>query len=147
MYTFLVAGQHANQTNTIKLKVDSRSIPAWKQFVNILVQEQFEMKLGQCSSYNCRPIKLVGGGYSTSTWSNHAWGLAVDMNSIDYPHGVKPASGDPIWRIGQRVVDEIRTSTGAPIFRWGGTWSTPDAMHFEICASAAAIANGVPDIQ
>ena len=146
LYTFLWAGAHPNQTSTIRLKVDSRSIPAWKQFTQILIQEQFELKLGQCSTYNCRPVKLVGGGYSSKTWSNHSWGLAVDINSLDYPQGYKPPSGDPIWRVAQRIVDEIRTASGARIFRWGGTWSTPDAMHFEICASASAIKAGVKEI-
>ena len=142
LYTFLRPGDHANQTDTIRLKIDSRSIPAWKQFIQILIEEAFPLKLGQCSSYNCRPVKKLSG-YSTTTWSNHSWGIAVDINSLDYPQGKRPASNDPIWRLAQRVVDEIRTLSGKPVFRWGGTFSTPDPMHFEICASSVDVKSGV----
>jgi hypothetical protein len=53
--------------------------------------------------------------------SMHAWGLAIDFNSIDNAFGKKPVM-DP------RIV-EIFERWG---FEWGGYWSTPDGMHFQL---------------
>ncbi len=62
--------------------------------------------------------------------SSHAWGLAIDINSQDYPYGV--ANSDPnsanaiLWR-------EVFSKAG---FRWGNDFpqvgSNADPMHFEI---------------
>lgn len=53
--------------------------------------------------------------------SMHAWGLAIDFNTRDNWYGQAP-SMDP------RIV-EIFERWG---FEWGGRWSTPDGMHFEV---------------
>jgi hypothetical protein len=53
--------------------------------------------------------------------SMHAWGLAIDFNTRDNPLGATPVM-DP------RVV-EVFERWG---FDWGGRWSRPDGMHFEL---------------
>jgi hypothetical protein len=53
--------------------------------------------------------------------SMHAWGLAIDFNARDNPLGATPVM-DP------RVV-EVFERWG---FDWGGRWSRPDGMHFEL---------------
>jgi hypothetical protein len=53
--------------------------------------------------------------------SMHAWGLAIDFNARDNPLGATPTM-DP------RVV-EVFERWG---FDWGGRWSRPDGMHFEL---------------
>ena len=53
--------------------------------------------------------------------SNHAWGLAFDINVPTNQYGATP-------QMDRRVV-EIFQRWG---FAWGGTWSTPDGMHFEL---------------
>ena len=53
--------------------------------------------------------------------SMHAWGLAIDFNVQDNWYGQQPQM-DP------RIV-EIFEKWG---FQWGGHWSTPDGMHFEV---------------
>jgi hypothetical protein len=53
--------------------------------------------------------------------SMHAWGLAIDFNSRDNAFGARPQM-DP------RIV-AIFEKWG---FSWGGWWSTPDGMHFEL---------------
>lgn len=53
--------------------------------------------------------------------SRHAWGVAFDINARTNGYGARPTL-DP------RVV-EIFQRWG---FRWGGTFSIPDGMHFEL---------------
>jgi hypothetical protein len=53
--------------------------------------------------------------------SMHAWGLAIDFNVQDNWFGETPQM-DP------RIV-QIFEKWG---FQWGGHWSTPDGMHFEL---------------
>jgi hypothetical protein len=53
--------------------------------------------------------------------SMHAWGLAIDFNAVDNAFGKRPVM-DP------RIV-EIFKRWG---FEWGGDWSTPDGMHFQL---------------
>ncbi len=53
--------------------------------------------------------------------SMHAWGLAVDFNSRDNGLGATPKM-DP-------AVVEVFEKWG---FAWGGRWSRPDGMHFEL---------------
>ena len=53
--------------------------------------------------------------------SRHAWGIAIDINT---------KSGYPT-----RIV-EIFNSWG---FAWGGTWTSPDEMHFELRDLSASI--------
>ncbi|HEX9890169.1 MAG TPA: M15 family metallopeptidase [Nitriliruptorales bacterium] len=53
--------------------------------------------------------------------SMHAWGLAVDINSRDNALGARPT-------MHPRIV-EIFQSWG---FEWGGHWTRPDGMHFEL---------------
>lgn len=88
------------------------------------------LKQEQCSCQNWRPIR---GG---TELSNHSWGVAVDLNSIDNPwqphlngsnHGGKMVSNWPPEFV------SIMKDVG---FRWGGEWSgRADPMHFEMAAN------------
>lgn len=53
--------------------------------------------------------------------SNHAWGLAFDINVPTNQYGASPQMNRKIVEIFQRWG-----------FSWGGDWSTPDGMHFEL---------------
>lgn len=52
--------------------------------------------------------------------SHHAWGAAVDINSLTNPYGQPPSQ--------PTVLVRIMTRHG---FTWGGRWTVPDGMHFE----------------
>ena len=75
---------------------------------NTLYKEEFQ-KSGGC--YAPRRINRFNAGGSIS---RHAWGIAIDIN---VKSGYHP-----------RVVD-IFNEWG---FAWGGTWTSPDEMHFEL---------------
>ena len=80
-----------------------------------LSREQFKTS-GGC--YAPRRISRFDAGGSIS---RHAWGIAIDINTKT---GYKP-----------RTV-EIFNDWG---FAWGGTWTSPDAMHFELRSLSASI--------
>jgi len=52
--------------------------------------------------------------------SHHAWGAAVDINSLTNPYGAPPRQPKVLVRVMRRHG-----------FTWGGRWSVPDGMHFE----------------
>jgi D-alanyl-D-alanine carboxypeptidase-like protein len=78
-----------------------------------------------------RDFHTAGGCYVARTmmWdpsnppSLHAWGLAVDINVSTNPWGARPRQDPRIVAIFKRWG-----------FRWGGEWSPPDGMHFELAA-------------
>jgi hypothetical protein len=63
-------------------------------------------------------------------WSNHAFGLAIDINSLTNGYNSK---GD----MPREVIQRARKSG----FRWGGDFSTPDPMHFEVIWTPTRIRN------
>jgi hypothetical protein len=93
-------------------------------------------------SFRCRqsvPSPCVGGSAS-GRWSNHAYGLAIDLNPVENPYVGCGMSRDPRAR---RYMDRSRLRKGmvtAAVVRafrsigwgWGGEWSgeTKDYMHF-----------------
>ena len=55
--------------------------------------------------------------------SMHAWGLALDINTLENPKGQRPRMDPEIVAIFEKWG-----------FRWGGRWSPPDGHHFELAA-------------
>ncbi|UAB84980.1 M15 family metallopeptidase [Zunongwangia sp. SCSIO 43204] len=58
-------------------------------------------------------------GYNT--WSLHAWAIAIDINAARNPLGQVPVMSPALVK--------CFTDNG---FDWGGTWSRPDGMHFQL---------------
>jgi D-alanyl-D-alanine carboxypeptidase len=92
------------------------------------------MAADNTSGFNCRYVS------GTRRWSQHAYGLAIDINPVENPyvHGgrVEPPAG-------RRYLDRSRGRRGMVVPRgvvirafagidwsWGGRWSTPDYQHF-----------------
>ncbi|MDK4729332.1 M15 family metallopeptidase [Rhizobium phaseoli] len=76
------------------------------------------------------PLKSSGGfNYRNirggNNLSQHAFGTAIDVN----------ASANPFLSRGAQVVTDLPANTAELAkkygLEWGGTWSRPDAMHFE----------------
>jgi hypothetical protein len=94
------------------------------------------------ASFECREAvpSPCTGGKGTGTWSNHAYGLAVDVNPRENPYVGCGQSRDPAARryrdrskhrkgmVGPRAVRAF----SAVGWGWGGAWSgnTKDYMHF-----------------
>lgn len=68
----------------------------------------------------CYNPRLNRGGDPGYSLSRHAWGIAIDLNPSTNPYGSVPT-------LPLAVVEAFRRWG----FSWGGTWSTPDGMHFE----------------
>jgi hypothetical protein len=71
-----------------------------------------------------RPVRGQTSGYS-----NHAGGVAEDLNATRHPRGVSASSTMTDKQI--RAI-ELRMVFYRGVVIWGGKWSTPDGMHFEI---------------
>ena len=53
--------------------------------------------------------------------SLHSWGIAFDLNPIEYPYGSLKSPPS--------VLIKIFEECG---FEWGGNWRTPDPMHLQV---------------
>ena len=94
------------------------------------------------ASFECRqavPSPCTGGS-GTGTWSQHAYGLAVDVNPSENPYVGCGQSRDPSlrrYRDRSRHLKGMVTPRAVGAFRaagwgWGGAWAgnTQDYMHF-----------------
>lgn len=89
--------------------------PLRQAFKN-LVDRGFNKELRTFDGCVCVRPKSSGNG-----WSTHAWGLAVDFNAGTNGYGRKPTLSAGFVKC---FVDAG--------FEWGGGWSTPDGMHFQL---------------
>jgi hypothetical protein len=84
-----------------------------------------------CWGYAERPIRG-----STTTLSNHASGTAVDFNAPKHPLGKVGTYTSSQVRAIRRILTDAHG-----VIRWGGDYTgRRDEMHFEVNASAAAVA-------
>jgi hypothetical protein len=93
-------------------------------------------------SFQCRQAvpSPCSGGSGTGTWSNHAYGLAVDVNPLENPYVGCGQSRDPktkpfFDRSNHRkgmVRPAVIRAFASMGWGWGGAWTgdTKDYMHF-----------------
>jgi hypothetical protein len=91
-------------------------------------------------SFECRKAIPSPCGSGTGNWSNHAYGLAVDLNPIENPYVGCGATRTPESRPylnRKRLRPGMITPAVVTAFRsigwgWGGAWpgNTKDYMHF-----------------
>jgi len=97
------------------------------------------MAADNTSAYNCRAVA------GTSTFSDHAYGAAVDINPVENPYltadGVLPSAGRKFVDVdrspdadaprGVIVADDVVVRAFERIgWEWGGGWNDPDYQHF-----------------
>lgn len=97
--------------------------------------DDLSMAANNTSAFNCRPV--TGG----SSWSEHSYGTAIDMNPLVNPYVV---GGTVLPPEGAAYADRSLDAPGmihdgdvvveafaAHGWTWGGTWSSPkDYQHF-----------------
>jgi hypothetical protein len=95
-------------------------------------------------SFECRQAvpSPCTGGKGTGSWSNHAYGLAIDLNPRENPYVGCGQSRDPTaqsYRDRSRHRPGMVTRRVVAAFRsvgwgWGGSWTgdTKDYMHFSV---------------
>ena len=95
------------------------------------------------ASFNCRPA-LNPDLTPTGTWSEHAYGLAIDVNPLQNPYVAvdgsvrRPAAQAYLDRSQQlpgmiHPGDVVVRSFAEIGWEWGGNWSgTKDYMHFSL---------------
>jgi hypothetical protein len=95
------------------------------------------MAADNTSGFNCRYASAPG----PKRWSAHAYGQAIDVNTIENPYVqgsyVSPAAGRMYldrsrYRKGMAVAGGVLVRAFASVgWLWGGRWSgTPDYQHF-----------------
>jgi D-alanyl-D-alanine carboxypeptidase len=99
------------------------------------------------ASFECRQAvpSPCTGGKGTGTWSQHAYGLAVDVNPGENPYVGCGQSRDPTLRryrnrsrhLKGMVTPRSIAAFGAIGWGWGGSWAgdTHDYMHFSSTGS------------
>lgn len=93
------------------------------------------MRAGNTSAFNCRPV--VGNPYRVS---QHSYGNAIDINTIEnpyvtgsavYPPGSREYLRRSPYRRGMILRDGVVASRMRALgWLWGARWSNPDYQHF-----------------
>lgn len=88
------------------------------------------VRAGWCWGFDHKKIS------GSDDWSCHAAALAIDINAPAHPMGVEPSEN-----MSQRQIDEChaleRESDG--VLRWGGDFSRPDPMHWEVVGNKSQL--------
>lgn len=107
--------------NILMLKGDVFTIFSW------LVREYHKrvepIKPKGCWGWN---VRKIGNG---NDWSNHSSATALDINAPDNPDGAEPEEVMTTAQI--RECHRLENESHG-VLRWGGDWSDPDPMHWEI---------------
>lgn len=120
----------------VAVTVDVRTLAVWERVDDIMAIHRYYPRNGQTWGYACR--KITGGtGHSL-----HAFGIAVDVNSLSNPYGRKLVTDMPMAMV--EAIEAITTVDGVPVVGWGGRYSkNKDAMHFEVICTPAELARGL----
>ncbi|MEA2495936.1 MAG: hypothetical protein QOJ29_3847 [Thermoleophilaceae bacterium] len=110
----------------------------------VYVKSKFPKDGDTSGSFECRqavPSPCTGGS-GTGSWSNHAYGLAVDINPVENPYVGCGQSRDPkarSYRDRSRhrpgmVTHGVLRAFQSVGWGWGGGWTgnTKDYMHFSV---------------
>ncbi len=104
-------------------------------------RDRWDDRRNLTSSFNCRPVTENPG-----TWSQHAYGWAIDINPVQNPY--VRGNGSVLRKVAKPFRDRSldhpgMVRAGGPVVRlfagigwgWGGGWSSiKDYMHFSLTA-------------
>lgn len=77
-------------------------------------------------TYNCRKIA------DSDEYSLHSAGIAIDVDWSHNPFSPGDKYAGTIKAAQVAEVLAIRNTRGRQVFTWGGNWSKPDRMHFQL---------------
>lgn len=144
-----------------RIRIAPPTADAWRALACVFEAHDYQVRLEDTDSYNCRTIK---GGSGKSL---HSFGIALDVNwhtnpfketpdnrAVRYSDKPTQAERGQDVRLGHADTDmtpeliqdiaAIRTKGGKTVFGWGGAWKDrKDAMHFEIDVTPAELAEGI----
>lgn len=142
-------GAPCSGTRVTLVRADGLRLPVRREvadltamLIDLTEMAGYDVRPGETWGFACRRIA------GSSTWSNHAWALAVDVNAPANPYasadwhrrnarGTRPFGLALVCNIPERVV-ALWEGHG---FRWGGRYQTkPDPMHFEFLGTPASAA-------
>lgn len=86
-------------------------------------------------------VRKIGNG---STWSNHSSATALDINAPNNPDGAEP---EEVMTAAQIKECHKLEAESDGVLSWGGDWSDPDPMHWEIKGTRAETAALAKKIQ
>lgn len=117
------------------LLVESRTAQAWRAFAQVMEAHDYRFRETDGGTYNCRRIA------GSTSYSLHAYGLALDLNPSDNPYGTNRTDQPAAFRSSIKAI----TADGRQVFAWGGDWtgSGSDPMHWQIGATPAELSNGL----
>jgi len=109
----------------VPFKVWAPATPAFAWLTTFLHAVEPVTEAGWDGGYAYRKIGTSG------VWSEHAAGVAIDWNASQHPQGAAKSAG---WTKSQvDTIEWMLTHTlKGSFFEWGGHWSTPDSMHFQL---------------
>jgi hypothetical protein len=89
---------------------------------------------GRSWSNVCRKIA------NSSNYSLHSYGIAIDIDAPQNPQSSGPPFSGRIQKSHVDAVLSIKNEAGRSVWAWGGYWSTPDRMHFQLDQGPGAVA-------
>lgn len=115
------------------LTVHKKAVRAFKRLDHIFREKAPKYYRDICrdsdtGTYNCRVIA------GTNTYSNHAFGLAIDL---DWQENARDGNWESEMR--NRGMEVIKQVEKEGFMRWGGRYSSPDDMHFEVVWTPAQL--------
>ena len=131
----MVRHSFPGEGRTWELLIAPPTVPVWAAFTGLMTEFGYLFRESAGGTYNCR---MIAG---TNDYSLHSYGIALDINPAQNPYGKPLRHNFPPGFTD--AVQAIRCGNGARALEWGGAWSTPDAMHFELDCSPADIATGL----
>ena len=124
-------------TSGASVMVREHAKEAFEIVDRIMTTYAYGFRSDEVSGYDCRTAN------GSDDLDSHAYGIAVDYN-----HTTNPASQEqpPNTDMPDPMVADIlalRTVNGSPIFQWGGDWTNPVPMHFEVAVSPEELDSGI----
>ena len=121
-----------------RISVAVEAAEAFQALDRVMHAFDYAPRSSDTGAYNCRPI--TGG----KAFSLHAFGVAADINWNSNPFRADNVLVTDMPGTMVEAIKAIRTKGGAPVFRWGGDYSTvKDAMHYEVVASRREMQEGI----